>query len=66
MKSINKKYIWLLPLSIIFFKWTYIFYCFRNFDFDINFINFNDVAISAYISLSDLNYLLPIMITLNL
>ena len=57
MKSINKKYIWLLPLSIIFFKWTYIFYCFRNFDFDIRiFINFNDVAyFPLIVSLSDLN-----------
>lgn len=57
MKLLNKKYIWLLPLSIILFKWTLIFYFYKDFDFDIKiFANFNDLAYFPFIvSLSDLN-----------
>ena len=57
MKLINKKYIWLLPLSIIFFKWILIFYIYKDFDFDTKiFANFNDLAYFPFIvSLSDFN-----------
>ncbi len=57
MKLLNKKYIWLLPLSIIIFKWILIFYFYRDFDFDIRiFTNFNDLAyFPLIVSLSDLN-----------
>lgn len=57
MKLLNKNYIWLLPLSIILFKWILIFYFYKDFDFDTKiFANFNDLAYFPFIvSLSDFN-----------
>ena len=57
MKPRNKEYIWLLPLFIILLKWIFIFYFYRDIDFDLRiFVNFNDSSYFPFIvSLSELN-----------
>lgn len=59
MKQFDKEYIWLLPLFIIIIKWIFIFYFYKDFNFNLRiFVNFNDLSYFPFIvSLSDLNLL---------